>query len=169
MSTLNALDQAAVLFIGATGYIGGSVLVAFTNKHPEFLYTAIVRNPKDNKAVESLNVRVVQGSNADLELVEKVTSEHDVVVNCADADDLPLADAVIKGLLARAARKDGARKPIYIHTRSALGCKEICLTPRDWLILKHPLMISGTGVVTDRSPGIFADIKIYDVCLCTSV
>jgi len=72
-----------------------------------------------------------------VELVEKVASEHDIVVNCADADDLPLADAIIKGLLIRAARKDGTRKPIYIHT-------------------------SGTGVVADDSFGVFADLKIYD-------
>ncbi|KAG9014714.1 hypothetical protein FRB94_010561 [Tulasnella sp. JGI-2019a] len=131
------IDQPAVFIIGATGYIGGSVLVAVLQKHPEFVYTAIVRNTKDNKAIESLNVRVLQGSNKDLELVEKASSEHDIVFNFADADDLPLAEAVIKGLFKRASRKDGTRRPIYIHT-------------------------SGTGVAMDGPSGEFKDIKIYD-------
>lgn len=132
-----ALDQAAVLFIGATGYIGGSVLADFVQRYPEFIYTALIRNPKDTKAIASLNVRVVQGSHSDTELIERVASEHDIVVNGADADDVPLADAIIKGLFTRANSKDGSRKPIYIHT-------------------------SGTGVVTDAVTGEFKDIKIYD-------
>jgi len=134
---VKSLDQASVFVIGATGYIGGSVLAAYVSNHPEFVYTALVRNPKDNKAIESLGVRVLQGSNSDLDLVGKAVSENDIVLNCADADDLPLADAIIKGLFTRAARKDGVRKPVYIHT-------------------------SGTGVVMDGPSGEFKDIKIYD-------
>ncbi|KAG8859277.1 hypothetical protein FRB96_004492 [Tulasnella sp. 330] len=133
----NALDQAAVFIIGATGYVGGSVLVGLLQKYPEFVYTAMVRNPKDNKAIEALNIRVLQGSNNDLELVEKASSEHDIVFNFADSDDVLLANAIIKGLMFRASRKDGSRKPIYIHT-------------------------SGTGLVTDKPLGEFKDIKIYD-------
>lgn len=114
---MEKLDQAAVFFIGATGYIGGSVLVAFLQKHPEFQYIALIRNAKDNKALEALGVRVLQGSTSDLDLIEKASSDVDMVVNCSDADDVPLADAIIKGLMTRAGRKDGSRKPIYLHTR----------------------------------------------------
>lgn len=111
------LDQAALLIIGATGYIGGSVLVAIREKYPKFQYTAVIRNPKDNQAIEALGARILQGSNADLDLIEKASSEVDIVVNCSDADDVPLADAIIKGLMTRAGKKDGSRKPIYLHTR----------------------------------------------------
>jgi len=137
MSSLNTSEKPTVLIIGATGYIGGSILVALVARHPELTYTAIVRNLKDVKPIESLNVRVVPGSTTDVELVERVASEHDVVFNCADCDDLALTDAIIKGLSTRASKKDTARKPIYIHT-------------------------SGSAVAADRSPGIFADIKILD-------
>ncbi|KAG8887155.1 hypothetical protein FRB98_000411, partial [Tulasnella sp. 332] len=88
--------QTTVFMLGATGYIGGSVLDQLVKKHPEFIYTALVRNPKDNKAIEALNVKVAQGSHSDLDLIEKVASESDIVFNCGDADDLPLTEAILK-------------------------------------------------------------------------
>ncbi|KAG9005687.1 hypothetical protein FRB93_009613 [Tulasnella sp. JGI-2019a] len=133
------MESPKVFFIGATGYIGGSILVAFVRGHPELTYSALVRNPKDIQAIANLNVRAIQGSTSDIPLIEKETSEHDIVVNCANADDLRLAEAVINGLTTRSSNpmKKGSRKPIYIHT-------------------------SGTGVVKDRPTGAFQNGKIYD-------
>ncbi|KAG8882967.1 hypothetical protein FRB97_007454 [Tulasnella sp. 331] len=132
-------EPTKVLFIGATGYIGGSILVAFSQKHPEFCYAALVRNPGDNTAIEKLDVRIIQGSTSDIRLIESEVSEHDIIVNCANADDLSLAKAIVDGLSRRVAGsgKKGTRKPMYIHT-------------------------SGTGVVKDQPTGAFQDGKIYD-------
>ncbi|KAG8849552.1 hypothetical protein FRB96_000702 [Tulasnella sp. 330] len=115
------MTDATVLILGATGYIGGSILVQLVKKHPEFVYTALVRNPKDNEAIEALNVKVAQGSHSKLDLVEKLASESDIVLNCGDADDVPLTEAILKGLRTRSTGGDRTdkRKPILIHTSGA--------------------------------------------------
>lgn len=111
------LRAQSVFVLGATGYIGGSILVGIQQRYPEFNYTALVRNPKDNPALEAIGVRVLQGSHSDLELIEKVAAQHDIVVNCADADDLPLTTAILKGMIDRSKSGSSPRKPILIHTR----------------------------------------------------
>ncbi|KAG8906512.1 hypothetical protein FRB99_006732 [Tulasnella sp. 403] len=135
-----SLSQKSVYVLGATGYIGGSVLVGFKQRYPEFSYTATVRNPKDIPALEAVGVKVIQASHQGVDVIEKIAYGHDIVVNCADADDLPLTTAIIKGLAQR--RKDNAAdaKPILIHT-------------------------SGSGVVSSSADGAFhpgVDDKIYD-------
>jgi len=131
------MSQISAFILGATGYVGGSVLATYLKKHPEIRYTATVRNPKDIQAIEALGVRVVQGSNADLDLIEKLASEHDLVINFADSDDVPLTKAVIKGLQARAKGTGATKKSVYIQT-------------------------SGTGLATDAPTGEFRDNKILD-------
>ncbi|KAG9021442.1 hypothetical protein FRB95_002126 [Tulasnella sp. JGI-2019a] len=108
--------QTTAFILGATGYIGGSVLVDLTKKYPDFVYSALVRNPKDNNAIEALGVKIIQGSHTDFDLIEKSASESDIVFNFADCDDLPLTEAILRGLKTRGARKDGTKKPILIHT-----------------------------------------------------
>lgn len=107
-----------VLILGVTGYIGGSVLVELRRRHPDFHFTALVRNPKDNAAVVALAVNVVNGSHQELDLIERLASEHDITVNAADSDDLPLTNAIIRGLTTRG--KAVGKKPILIHTRFAI-------------------------------------------------
>lgn len=110
------MSRNTAFILGATGYIGGDALVALVQKHPEFHYTALVRNPRDNKAVEALGVTVLQGSHSDLDIIEKAAIENDVVFNFADADDPPLTDTILRGLETRA-KQGSAAKPILIHTR----------------------------------------------------
>ncbi|KAG9019811.1 hypothetical protein FRB90_005959 [Tulasnella sp. 427] len=110
------LQSLAVFVLGATGYIGGSVLVGIQQRYPEFNYTALVRSSKNNSAIEAIGVKVIQGSHSDLELIEKVAAQHDIVVNCADADDLPLTIAILKGMMERSKRGSSSQKPLLIHT-----------------------------------------------------
>ncbi|KAG8950896.1 hypothetical protein FRC03_012693, partial [Tulasnella sp. 419] len=119
---------ASVLIIGATGYIGGSIVAQLVSTHPGNKYSAIVRNPNDLPKVEALKVEAVEASSKDYVLIQKISSDFDVVINAADADDSDLANAVIAGLEKRAGISAGGQKPIYIHT-------------------------SGTGVVTDKPSG----------------
>ncbi|KAG9046855.1 hypothetical protein FS837_003521 [Tulasnella sp. UAMH 9824] len=128
----------SLFFLGVTGYIGGSVLVELKNRYPNAQFTALVRNSKDIAAVQALGVQVVQGSHSDLELIRKLASEHDVVINCGDSDDLPLTKVILTGLESRAqAKPDALRKPILIHT-------------------------SGTGLLQNERDGAFHGDKIYD-------
>lgn len=111
MSTLS------VFFLGATGYVGGSVLVDFVKRYPTFTWTALVRNQKDVSPVEAVgpNVKVIIGSFKEIALIEANAKEHDITINLANCDDLDLTQAVIRGQEERAA--SGGRKPILIHTR----------------------------------------------------
>ena len=102
--------------IGATGYIGGSALVAIKNAHPELTYTALVRSPKDVAALEAMGVSVMLGSTENSELVAKAVESHDITFNAANADDLPLVHTIVAALKKRAASGTHVR-PIYIHTR----------------------------------------------------
>jgi hypothetical protein len=109
----------SVFLVGATGYIRGSVLVGLKQLCHESTFTALVRNAKDVPKVEALGVRVINGSTDDVELVEKLANQHDVVVNCQNLDQLPLTEAILKGMLGRAKSGGGRRKPFLLHTRCA--------------------------------------------------
>ncbi|KIO27839.1 hypothetical protein M407DRAFT_22891 [Tulasnella calospora MUT 4182] len=114
----------SVFILGATGYVGGSVLVRFQREYPDFTWTALVRNPKDVSTIQALGVNVVQGTQLDLDLIESTAAKHDAVLNIANSDDLPLTQAVLRGLESRARSGNVIGKPILLHT-------------------------SGSGVVTD--------------------
>jgi hypothetical protein len=101
--------------------------------------TALVRNQKDLEAIRAIGVtNVVQGSHDDLDMIENLATQADIVVNAADADDLPLTKAILQGLKART--KTIGYKAILIHT-------------------------SGTGVVSDQAEGEFlpSGQKIWNV------
>jgi len=80
---------------------------------------------------------VIQGSHDDLDKIKSLASEADIVMNCADADDLPLTMAILSGLRERANK---GSKGILLHT-------------------------SGTGVVSDTAEGEFVPSahKIWNV------
>ncbi|EJD55409.1 NAD(P)-binding protein [Auricularia subglabra TFB-10046 SS5] len=116
-----------VFFLGATGYIGGAAFVRIHELFPDFEYTAIVRNPRDNDKIKAAGfTRVVQGSHSDLELIEKEVANSDITIACADADDMPVVQATLRGLKAYFERT--GKRAVYLHT-------------------------SGTGVVTDKAEG----------------
>jgi hypothetical protein len=55
---------------------------------------------------------VVKGSHSDLDIIEEQASKADIVLNAADADDLDLTNAILKGIK----RTSIGKKPILIHT-----------------------------------------------------
>ena len=72
------------------------------------------------------------GDHSELGKITDLVGQADIVLNAADADDLPLTKAVLKGLKNRNA--SGGLKPILIHT-------------------------SGTGVASDHAEGEYRDEK----------
>ncbi|GJE96185.1 NAD(P)-binding protein [Phanerochaete sordida] len=128
-----------IFYIGATGYIGGSVLAKLL-KHPSadtFDITALVRSEDKAAKLNKLGVRTVIGSYKDVALVERLSEAAHVVFSMADADDLPMVQAILKGLKQRHAKLGDL--PILIHT-------------------------SGTGVLThgQETKGMAATDVIYD-------
>ncbi|KAF8837258.1 NAD(P)-binding protein [Paxillus ammoniavirescens] len=109
-----------ILFTGPTGYIGGSVLSALL-RHPrlaEFHTKALVRSTEKASRFTGVPVEPVIGSYADTDLLTKLASESDVVIACADSDDLPAAKAILAGLNKR--QRETLTTPVLIHT-SGIG------------------------------------------------
>ncbi|GJE96186.1 NAD(P)-binding protein [Phanerochaete sordida] len=128
-----------VFYIGATGYIGGSVLAKLlTDPSADTLdITALVRSEDKAAKLEKFGVRTVVGSFKDVALVERLAEAAHVVFSMADADDLPMMQAILKGLKQRHAKLGDL--PILIHT-------------------------SGTGILTygQETKGMAATDVIYD-------
>jgi len=126
-----------IFLIGATGYIGGTVLWRLLS-HPSantFDITVIVRSEEKAKKLEQFGVKPVVGSYKDTKLVEELAEKAHVVFSLADADDLPAVQAILRGLRKRHATIGDL--PILIHT-------------------------SGTGVLSTVANGNFTRELIYD-------
>jgi len=127
-----------ILFIGGTGYIGGSILSRFLQREdPNLSLSALVRSVEKADKLRALNVRlnITTGSHNDAELVEKIVSDADVVFSLADCDDLQAAESILRGLKKRF--ETTGIKPVLIH-------------------------MSGTGCLGDRAKGEFSSQTIYN-------
>ncbi|CAE7211581.1 unnamed protein product [Rhizoctonia solani] len=93
-----------IFIIGATGYIGGAILTELLRTAANFTITALVRKDSDIEVLEKLGVKTIKGSFSDVDKIEQASQEADVVYNIADADDLDLARAIIKGLKSKKER-----------------------------------------------------------------
>ncbi|GLB40173.1 putative NAD-P-binding protein [Lyophyllum shimeji] len=125
-----------IFLTGPTGYIGGSVLTRLLS-HPlsdTFGITVLLREAEKVKEFRTLGVKPVIGSHSDLPLLQHLAADADVVLACADADDLDAAKAILAGLKDRF-DKTGTPSTL-IHT-------------------------SGTGVLVDDAGGMHATENIY--------
>ncbi|KAF9220841.1 NAD(P)-binding protein [Gyrodon lividus] len=129
--------KSQVFITGATGYIGGAVLARLLEHHtfPTSEITALIRKADKVPAFESIGIKTVLGSHSDVELLEKQASQSDVVFACADADNVPACEAILKGLKKR--HEATGTVPVLIHT-------------------------SGTGVLTDDAGGMYEYETIWD-------
>ncbi|KII85280.1 hypothetical protein PLICRDRAFT_179013 [Plicaturopsis crispa FD-325 SS-3] len=128
-----------IFLTGGTGYIGGGVLARLL-VHPkaaQFNIKALVRT-KDKAAIVTAKfpaITPIIGSNQDLDVLESAAAEADVVFAVADCDDLPAAEAILRGLKKR--HESTGKTPVLIHT-------------------------SGTGLLADHAAGLYAGEDIYD-------
>ncbi|KAI0298776.1 hypothetical protein B0F90DRAFT_1730957 [Multifurca ochricompacta] len=104
-----------VFYIGATGYIGGAVLVDLIKAFPNLEITAIVRNPDHFEAIRGLGVQVVQGAFSDVDLITSRAREADITVNAGDSDDVGLNTAILAGQKARVV-EDNKPPAVLLHT-----------------------------------------------------
>lgn len=108
--------------------------------HPNantFDITVLVRSPEKAGKLKTFGVTPVLGSLEDLDLLEDLASKAHVVFSCANSDDLPSVNAILKGMRKRHTSEGDL--PILIHT-------------------------SGTGVLTygDDAMGVSISEKVYD-------
>lgn len=101
-----------IFLLGATGYIGGSVLTTLLQYPDKFQIKALVRSSGAQADVlRSLGVEPVVGSLQDSDILEKASFEADAVINTADADHLASVQAILKGLKAK-----NDPNAVYLHT-----------------------------------------------------
>ncbi|KAI0071514.1 NAD-P-binding protein [Panus rudis PR-1116 ss-1] len=134
---MSTIEKVPIFVVGATGYIGGSVLSRLL-AHPgakDYDITAIVRNQEKAKKLESFGVKTVVGTFEEYDKLEDLASRAHVVFSMADSDNLPAMQAIIRGLRKRHATVNDL--PILIHT-------------------------SGTSLLNDDAKGLYTTEVIYD-------
>ena len=130
-----ALSTSSNVFLtGATGYVGGSFLSRLLElPTPPHKITALIRSSEKIKIFENLSERHtncigVQGSYEDHHLLERLASENEVVVQTADCDDVPMMQAILKGMKRR--HEKTGKVGVLVH-------------------------VSGTGTIVDDARGMY--------------
>jgi uncharacterized protein YbjT (DUF2867 family) len=135
MTTYNS-----VLFLGATGYVGGTVLqtILGSSAAPSTI-TALVRDEKKAEALNAIStpsgtsLKAVVGDLSNASQLTDLAKEHDIIVNCADADSEEGIKALIDGMKQR--RNKTGHRPLLIQT-------------------------SGTGVLIDDAQGNYPSDRV---------
>lgn len=107
-----------IFVLGATGYVGGSILshLQSASSSSAYSFSALVHDNQRAEQLRSLNVEPVIGSFSDVPLLTAAATDADIVIN-AFSDDLPAAQALVKGLRERG----GKGGPAYLIQLSGTG------------------------------------------------
>jgi putative NADH-flavin reductase len=102
-----------LFIIGVTGYIGGTILPLIDRSKYDIV--ALIRAKAKAEVCKKYNIKPVMGDLDSLDVISQYSYEADVVLNLADCDHLPSAEAVMQGLEKKL--KETGKKTLYIHTR----------------------------------------------------
>ncbi|KAH9914493.1 NAD(P)-binding protein [Epithele typhae] len=102
-------SKTPVLFLGATGYVGGTFLsrvLADPELLPKLDLTLYVRSADKAKRLEEdfPGVKTAIGTLAELDKLEQLSEQAHVVINFANADDVEMAKAILGGMKTRHAK-----------------------------------------------------------------
>ncbi|KAE8332464.1 hypothetical protein BDV39DRAFT_189097 [Aspergillus sergii] len=118
-----------IFITGITGLIGGDYLHILSQRHREWQIVGLVRDPTKACVVKEYYpfVEVVLGTLDDTKIIETESERANVVLNFADCDHLPAAEAIIRGLSRR-------KEPGYVlHTSGAkIIAWEMESQPKTW-------------------------------------
>ena len=89
----------------------GPFLTAFRAKYPTYPITAFLRTTSLDPKLRALNITPVLGTFDDLSTIEKLASQHDVVINAATSMNTDVTQAILRGV---AAGQDAPKKTL-IH------------------------------------------------------
>ncbi|WRT69908.1 uncharacterized protein IL334_006899 [Kwoniella shivajii] len=105
-----------ILLLGASGYIGGTVLVDLLKEYKPLDITALVRDETKKSILQPFGINIVEGNVENPSLLRQLAESYDVVLNFAvpfgGGDDS--IQALVDGLEKRAA--SAAVKPVLLHT-----------------------------------------------------
>lgn len=85
-----------IFLLGATGYIGGSLLTTLLKSPEKYAVSALVRSKEQAEKLSLLGVTPVLGSLDDADVLYEAAKNADAVVNVADADHLPSTQSLIQ-------------------------------------------------------------------------
>jgi nucleoside-diphosphate-sugar epimerase len=97
-----ASQSPCIFLTGATGFVGGTILSALCNAHPEAHIEALIRREEDAKHLQSIhpNLQPVLGSLSDLDLLRRTAASVDFVIYTTK-EDIPAVLALIDGLASK--------------------------------------------------------------------
>ncbi|KAK0385493.1 hypothetical protein NLU13_6673 [Sarocladium strictum] len=118
-----------VFLTGASGYIGGQVLHALVNAHPELTIRALVRDLTKGEAITTAypNVQIVEGSLDDESVLSKEASDASVVLHLAATGHLKSVETIHKALQNRSGKP---ARWIQISGASLLAADELADSTR---------------------------------------
>ncbi|KAK6600214.1 hypothetical protein H4I96_07540 [Botrytis cinerea] len=92
-----------IFITGTTGYTGGDALYTLYHAHPDWEFTALVRNSDRGAPVAAAfpKVHLVYGTLEDAKILEEEAAKADVVLHTADSSDHEIAARAIATGLAR--------------------------------------------------------------------
>jgi nucleoside-diphosphate-sugar epimerase len=112
-----------ILILGATGYIGGSILDRLLQHSARNTYEIVSYARNEEKAkilLKKFEVKSIIGTLDDSQKIEDAAATADIVIHTANsADHIGSAQAILRGLKKKYER-DG-QVPIYIHCVSQCG------------------------------------------------
>ena len=79
---LNAMAK-TVFFLGATGYIGGSILQHLLT--PDYSITALVRNVEKAKKLDAFGVKTIIGNLDDWDKIQQASADAEIVIHTVRA------------------------------------------------------------------------------------
>lgn len=105
-----------VFITGVTGYIGGDILYALNQAHPDWEYSALIRSQDKAKQVQSKypKINAIIGGLDDSDIIKDAASKADIVIHTADASD---HEGAARAIAAGLAAGHSASKPgFWLHT-----------------------------------------------------
>ena len=107
--------MASILFLGASGQVGGAFLSVFRKAHPENPITAYLRSTALDQTLNALgNVTIIHGTFEEYDRIEKLAASHEIIINCAASFNPPLTSVILRGIQKTQAVK-APKKPILLH------------------------------------------------------
>ena len=109
------LIMASILFLGASGQVGGAFLSVFRRAHPNNPITAYLRSTALDEALKALgNVTIIHGTFEEYDRIEQLAASHEIIINCAASFNPPLTSVILKGIQNTKAVR-APKKPILLH------------------------------------------------------
>ncbi|KAJ7087132.1 hypothetical protein C8R44DRAFT_721208 [Mycena epipterygia] len=106
-----------VLIIGATGYLGGSILSTLQQQFKTLELFAVLRSNKDEGALNHVGVHTLcitaEGNGTTDTLITDWSARVDIVINAADSDSLPLTEAILVGIKRR--WQETSKRGLLLH------------------------------------------------------